>query len=189
MLRQITIGHRAHGFVKAIPNALSLFRLLSPAALVYLYTNGARSAALLLFFLAGATDFFDGFLARKYSVTSRFGAALDAFADKVMVNALFVFFYLAYQLPEWLIVITLIRDAGIILGSLFFFFMQKRKARVLMISKINTTLQLLLLLMIFTAGAFSLDIETPKVYVIILTGLTTALSAISYLCLFLGIKT
>ena len=43
------------------------------------------SLALILFFIAGLTDYFDGFLARKYNATSQIGEILDPLADKILI--------------------------------------------------------------------------------------------------------
>tara|TARA_B100000900_G_scaffold171713_1_gene145909 strand:+ start:987 stop:1463 length:477 start_codon:yes stop_codon:yes gene_type:complete len=57
--------------------------------------------ALILFFLAGLTDFFDGYLARKYNNISKVGEILDPIADKILI--LFVLFGLAINLSSYLI--------------------------------------------------------------------------------------
>ena len=57
--------------------------------------------ALLLFFLAGITDYFDGHLARKYNAVSELGSILDPIADKILI--LFVLFGLAINLSSYLI--------------------------------------------------------------------------------------
>ena len=57
--------------------------------------------ALVLFFLAGVTDFFDGYLARKYNAVSQLGEILDPIADKILI--LFVLFGLAISLSSYLI--------------------------------------------------------------------------------------
>ena len=57
--------------------------------------------ALILFFFAAITDYFDGYLARKYSATSQFGEILDPIADKILI--LFIFFGLAVNLSSFLI--------------------------------------------------------------------------------------
>ena len=57
--------------------------------------------ALILFFLAGITDYFDGYLARKYNAVSQLGEILDPIADKILV--LFVLFGLAINLSSYLI--------------------------------------------------------------------------------------
>jgi len=57
--------------------------------------------ALVLFFLAGITDYFDGYLARKYDAVSKLGEILDPIADKILI--LFVLFGLAINLSSYLI--------------------------------------------------------------------------------------
>ena len=57
--------------------------------------------ALVLFFLAGVTDYFDGYLARKYNAVSQLGEILDPIADKILI--LFVLFGLAINLSSYLI--------------------------------------------------------------------------------------
>ena len=57
--------------------------------------------ALVLFFLAGITDYFDGYLARKYNAVSQIGEILDPIADKILI--LFVLFGLAISLSSYLI--------------------------------------------------------------------------------------
>ena len=57
--------------------------------------------ALALFFLAGITDYFDGYFARKYNATSQLGEILDPIADKILI--LFALFGLAINLSSYLI--------------------------------------------------------------------------------------
>ena len=57
--------------------------------------------ALVLFLLAGVTDYFDGYLARKYNAVSQLGEILDPIADKILI--LFVLFGLAINLSSYLI--------------------------------------------------------------------------------------
>lgn len=71
-----------------IPTFLTLFRvILIPFFIIcfYLPFTWAPFITALLFFIAAVTDWFDGFLARRWNQTTRFGAFLDPVADKVMV--------------------------------------------------------------------------------------------------------
>jgi CDP-diacylglycerol--glycerol-3-phosphate 3-phosphatidyltransferase len=71
-----------------VPTLLTLFRiaLLPVMALVfYLPFRGANIAASAVFILAALTDWLDGWIARRYGLTSAFGAFLDPVADKLMV--------------------------------------------------------------------------------------------------------
>src|SRR5580692_7883731 len=73
----------------ALPNALTIMRiLLVPVFVVAFVTPGdaARMVAVLVFALAGISDWLDGFAARKLNAGSDFGRILDPIADKVLVG-------------------------------------------------------------------------------------------------------
>ncbi len=72
----------------SIPNTLTLLRIaLIPVFVLcyYLPLQNANVIATVIFALAGFTDWLDGYLARRWQVTSAFGAFLDPVADKLMV--------------------------------------------------------------------------------------------------------
>ena len=83
-------------------NILTLSRILLAAIIfVLLISPEGYFLALILFFLAGVTDYFDGYLARKYNAVSQLGEILDPIADKILI--LFVLFGLAINLSSYLI--------------------------------------------------------------------------------------
>ena len=61
----------------------------------------ANYIAFLLFIFAGLTDYYDGFLARKYNLVSNFGEILDPVSDKILV--IFVLFSLSTYLGNFLV--------------------------------------------------------------------------------------
>lgn len=71
-----------------LPNTLTVLRLLAAPALVAVYEVFPRPyadwLALILFLTAALTDYFDGFLARRWKQVSNFGKMLDPIADKAM---------------------------------------------------------------------------------------------------------
>jgi CDP-diacylglycerol--glycerol-3-phosphate 3-phosphatidyltransferase len=76
-----------------LPNALTWLRILAiplVAVVFYFPAPWARPAAGLIFGLAGITDYFDGYLARRLKQTSSFGAFLDPVADKLIVSTALV---------------------------------------------------------------------------------------------------
>src|SRR6266568_5085073 len=67
-------------------------------------------AAAVVFFLASITDFFDGYLARRYHVVSQLGVFLDLTADKVFVSAILIAFVQLGLVPAWIVVIIVARE-------------------------------------------------------------------------------
>lgn len=85
-----------------LPLWLTAFRLvLIPfvIALLFVPVAGFNAVAAVLFAVALATDWLDGFLARRWQQTSAFGAFLDPVADKLLVCAVLVM--LVYRDPQW----------------------------------------------------------------------------------------
>jgi len=88
--------------VSTFINILTLSRIFLAALIFILLMSPDRYfLALVLFFLAGITDYFDGYFARKYNATSQLGEILDPIADKILI--LFVLFGLAINLSSYLI--------------------------------------------------------------------------------------
>ena len=88
-----------------IPNLLSLFRMtvFVPVIILFLFEYYLYSFFL---FSAGAwSDFFDGFLARKYNLTSNLGSLLDLLADKILVSSILVYFVF-YSANLYLMILT-----------------------------------------------------------------------------------
>ncbi|WP_439105323.1 CDP-diacylglycerol--glycerol-3-phosphate 3-phosphatidyltransferase [Celeribacter marinus] len=90
-----------------IPNILTVFRLLcAPAiAIVFLVLPHPFSdwAAVVLFIGASLTDYVDGYLARSWKQTSRFGAMLDPIADKAMVMTAIAVLAMNFGASFWII--------------------------------------------------------------------------------------
>ncbi len=89
--------------MRQIPNLLTLSRIaLLPVIFVLFFAPipGARWMALAIYCLASITDFFDGFLARKYNVQSSFGAMLDPIADKLIIATILLLVVADGTLPS-----------------------------------------------------------------------------------------
>ena len=103
---------------KQLPNALSIFRILSVPFFVYFIVfdktlTGAR-IALGLYFLASITDIFDGKIARKYHLESRIGGILDATADKCYIVAGVICPMIRGFIPWWMVVLIFAREAYVL---------------------------------------------------------------------------
>ena len=99
--------------MRNLPNLLSLSRLLATVVvfvLVLVNQPWAFLVATLLFFLASVTDFFDGYLARRYKVTSSLGVFLDLTADKVFVSAILIALVQIGLVPAWIVFVIVTRE-------------------------------------------------------------------------------
>ena len=77
-----------NSILRTIPNVLTLFRSLAAIVLPVIIIYGGEIGALMatpILILAGISDYFDGFYARKYKVTSNFAKILDQVSDKLLV--------------------------------------------------------------------------------------------------------
>lgn len=86
----------------ALINLMTFSRIvLAIIVFLLLAIDSYLEVALMLFTLASFTDYLDGYLARKYSLTSQLGEILDPVADKILI--VFLFFGLALNLSSYLI--------------------------------------------------------------------------------------
>ena len=74
-----------------IPNLLSIFRMTAFLPIIILFSFEYYITSFFLFTAAAWSDFFDGFLARRYNITSNLGSLLDLLADKVLVSSILIF--------------------------------------------------------------------------------------------------
>lgn len=105
--------------------------------------------ALFLFAIAGISDGLDGFLAKKYDWQSRLGSILDPIADKLLLVASFATLSYMGYLPWWLFALVICRDLLIVVGALSYHkVFGSFELKPLWSSKINTLLQILLVLLV-----------------------------------------
>lgn len=169
--------------LKNIPNALTLFRLaLIAPFLIYLY-HQEYVGAFYTFMLAGFTDGLDGWLARHFHWQSFFGSFVDPLADKLLVASSFISLALIGVLPYWLVLIVFLRDLSLSLGVVAWYWFIQRQMRLepTLLSKINTTLQLLLVTVcLFQLAYFKISQNLIEL-LIYLTASTTTITYVDYL--------
>lgn len=91
-----------------IPNALSIFRLITGLLFLVFGQIPAPVPQLILLTTALLSDLFDGWLARKFSVSSVKGALLDSSADKLFILVLMVKLVIYDVLPLWILILVLL---------------------------------------------------------------------------------
>jgi CDP-diacylglycerol--glycerol-3-phosphate 3-phosphatidyltransferase len=96
-----------------LPNTITLLRIgIVPFLFVLLSSPGEFWSLILaiLFVIASITDFFDGYIARKYNLITTMGKFLDPIADKLTVNTAMILMIPIGRIPAWIVAITIIRD-------------------------------------------------------------------------------
>jgi cardiolipin synthase len=141
-----------------LPNIISFLRILLTIPVVWLLIEREFSYALMLFAVAGFSDGLDGFLAKHYGWQSRLGGLLDPVADKALLMSSFLVLGVLGLLPVWLVLMVILRDLLIVGGALYYnFSVEEVDAHPSLISKLNTLLQILLVLAVIThEGLFGL---------------------------------
>ena len=120
--------------------------------------------ALILFFIAGFTDYLDGFLARKYNASSQIGEILDPIADKILIT--FLCFGLALNLSSYLIGFAgaLIITREIWVSALRDFNSRNHNTdatKVIFIAKIKTSIQIFTISIYLFALSFNIMLLIP----------------------------
>ena len=94
-----------------VPNAVSALRLLGiPLFLYLLLVREDYFWSLMVLAIAGATDWVDGYLARKLNQVSRLGVLLDPLVDRLYIAATLIGLALADLIPWWLVILIALRD-------------------------------------------------------------------------------
>lgn len=137
--------------LRDLPNIISFVRLLAVMPVVYLLLEHQYGWALLLFAAAGLSDGLDGFLAKHYGWQSPLGGILDPLADKILLVACFLVLGALLLIPVWLVAAVVFRDLLIVGGAVLYNYrVEVVEAAPTLVSKLNTVLQILLLVAVMT---------------------------------------
>lgn len=137
-----------------IPNLISILRILLVAPTVYTLLNQDYKIALLLFTVAGVSDGVDGALARLFNWQTRLGAILDPIGDKLLLVSCYLALGWLGHLPVILVALVILRDVIIVAGAIVYHMLiEEVSIQPLMISKINTVLQITLVVFVIFAGS------------------------------------
>jgi CDP-diacylglycerol--glycerol-3-phosphate 3-phosphatidyltransferase len=130
-----------------IPNQLTITRIILTPIFAFLFLSNDKSLnqiSLFVFLIAALTDWYDGWLARKYNYISELGKFLDPLADKILTStAFFAFVYLGL-LNFWMVLIIVIRDLFVTLLRVYGQY-KKRTFSTTFLAKVKTSLQMIFL--------------------------------------------
>jgi len=167
--------------LKDLPNLISIARILLSLPVAYFLLEQRFAEALLLFFVAGVSDGVDGYLAKRFGWRSRLGSILDPLADKILLITSYLCLALVDIIPMWLMMMVFGRDLIIVFGAAaFHFFIGQYEMAPTLISKTNTTLQIILVLaLVLSHGLYPLPADL-LVWLVYGVSLTTVLSGLDY---------
>ncbi len=105
--------------IRHLPNALTILRLIAIPPFVWLLANaegGQSVAAGIIFVAASLTDWFDGYLARRLDVQSRFGRLADPLADRLLIGSAVILLWYHDRMHAIITIAILGRDAFLVAG-------------------------------------------------------------------------
>lgn len=170
----------------SLPNLITIFRIFMVPLVVWLIVSGQYTVAFVVFVLAGMSDGVDGFIAKRFNQTTELGAYLDPIADKLLLVSIYVSLGFREILAPWLVILVVSRDI-LIVGAFLLSWLMDRPVPItpLMISKANTTVQIVLAALVL--GGLGFGVEVPHLIdlMTILVAALTVLSAAAYLRLWI----
>jgi cardiolipin synthase (CMP-forming) len=120
-------------------------RILCVPLIVWAISSGHLLPAFVLFLAAGVSDAVDGFLAKRFHMTTELGALLDPLADKALIVSIYVALGFTEALPRWMVILVVSRDILIVGGFLLAMLIDRpMPVRPHPVSKLNTVAQILL---------------------------------------------
>ena len=163
----------------SIPNIITLGRILLVPIIVWAIVSSQMEIAFAVFLIAGVSDAVDGFLAKRFNMTSELGALLDPLADKMLLVSIYMALGIWGAIPRWIVILVVSRDIMIVAAVIVSWLFDRPVAmKPSMVSKLNTVAQVAFAALVLAALAFGFK---PGPYDIILMGFVTifTLSSVS----------
>jgi cardiolipin synthase len=162
-----------------LPNLFTLARLVLAPFVASDILHGRYGHAIILLFAAGFTDVIDGFLARRFEISTRVGAYFDPIADKILLSVVYVSLGFAGALPWWMVAVVFGRDVLILaMAGYGLLFTSLRKFPPSVWGKISTFFQIAAALVVMGARA---GISTPVTLALSLMLAATIVSGLHYI--------
>lgn len=169
--------------LKSLPNLISIARLVAVPVVVWMILADRMTAAFWIFVCAGISDAVDGYLAKRLKAESVLGSYLDPLADKLLLISIYLLLGRSGEIPVWLVVLVIGRDAALLGGSMLVVKADRTKAmQPLLISKLNTGLQIVLASLIMARlGLGWPDVGFGESVLVYAIAVTTLASGSAYL--------
>jgi CDP-diacylglycerol--glycerol-3-phosphate 3-phosphatidyltransferase len=130
-----------------LPNQLTVARIVLTPIFLYLFLSENplfNLISVFVFVIAALTDWYDGWLARKYNYITNWGKFLDPLADKILTSAAFIGFVILNQIDLWMVILIIFRDF-LVTGLRIWAEFNDLEFRTSYIAKVKTFLQMLFL--------------------------------------------
>ncbi len=162
-----------------LPNLFTLARLVLAPFIASDILHGHYGRAIILLFAAGFTDVIDGFLARRFEISTNVGAYFDPIADKILLSVIYVALGLAGAMPWWMVAVVFGRDLLILaMAGYGLLFTSLRKFPPSVWGKISTFFQIAAALVVMGARA---GIPAPVTLALSLMLVATVVSGLHYI--------
>ena len=164
-----------------IPNILTVFRLfLVPVYIaVFAMQGNTKELAAIVFIVASITDVLDGYIARKYNMTTRVGQLLDPLSDKLMQLTVVVSLLISGILPLWFVILLAVKEVLMIAGGIFLY-VKKTYVKSNILGKLNTVVLFFALVLLF----FTHTSKAVSTVVLGISALFNVLAIVSYFYLY-----
>lgn len=156
-----------------LPNQLTTLRILLTPVFLFLFISENPiliQISLIVYIIAAITDWYDGWLARKFNYITTWGKFMDPLADKILTSTAFFAFVAIDVLELWMVIIVVFRDL-LITGLRLFADWQKKSFTTSNLAKIKTVSQMVFifyLLIVFTLREnYYLKSNFPEVFEIL----------------------
>ena len=162
----------------SIPNLITLGRILLVPVVVWAIYTDLPLLAFIFFLAAGVSDAVDGYLAKRFQMSSELGAYLDPLADK----SIYVTLGIAGNIPVWLVILVVSRDIMIVGAVMLSWVLgSPLKVKPLLVSKLNTAAQIVFASVLL--GSLGLHINASGLITVLMLTVAalTLLSIAAYL--------
>ena len=101
-----------------LPNQLTILRIILTPVFLYFFLSDNPlfiQISLAIYIVAALTDWYDGWLARKFNYITEWGKFWDPLADKILTSVVFIGFVIVGLLPLWMVILIIFRDLSVTL--------------------------------------------------------------------------
>lgn len=165
-----------------LPNIVTLARICLVPVIVWTMLVDEFFISFILFVIAGISDFVDGWIARMQNIQTILGSYLDPLADKLLMGSVYLTLGILGHIPGWLVVAVIFRDL-LIIGAVILAWIIERPVHIspLMVSKINTLMQIGLAILVLGDLGLILQLASIREMAYLFVVATTIISTFAYL--------